>query len=316
MGCIGRLLDVIMPSIAVLLCSYNGGQFLVPQLESILRQHGVKPVIIVSDDGSIDGTQKVLDSFATRYPYVTWRRGPSQGFVRNFFSLINDASVQSEYYALADQDDYWEPNHLARAIKYLAAVPASTPALYASRTLLVNERGAVIGMSPAHMREPSFRNALINNIASGNTMVFNKAARDLLARLGAHALPVWHDWALYQVVTACGGRVFYDHHPTVQYRQHAGNAIGALWTFGSRWYRLRMLLQGRFRSWNSQNLQALEGVMGHITAENRALLNKFVAIRQCKTPWGRVFGVYCLGLYRQTRLGQIGLYIAALLNLF
>lgn len=305
-----------MPSVTVLLCTYNGGPYLATQLDSILCQQGCEPVVVVSDDGSTDGSCEMLQSYAASHPQMSWRRGPAQGFVRNFFSLINDATITGEHFALADQDDLWAPDHLARALSCLAEVPAGVPALYASRTRLIDAAGVPIGWSPRHPRPSGFHNALIQNIASGNTMVFNRAARDLLAQLGRHAMPVWHDWALYQVVTACGGRVFYDQKPTVLYRQHGGNAIGAQWTLGSRWHRLRMLLQGRFREWNTRNLNALEGVAERITPENRDLLHGFMAVRLRKTPWGRVVGLYRLGLYRQTRIGQIGLYIAAILRLF
>ncbi len=305
-----------MTCVVVLLCSYNGGCYLAEQLDSILRQNSCQPTIVISDDGSTDDTRELLENYAAGHPQMSWRPGPAQGFVCNFFSLINDTSISGEYFALADQDDLWLPDHLARALGDLETVPAGVPALYASRTRLVDTGGEPIGWSPEHARPPGFHNALIQNIASGNTMVFNRAARDLLARLGAHAMPVWHDWALYQVVTACGGHVFYDQEPTVLYRQHGGNAIGAVWTMGSRWYRLRMLLQGRFRLWNGRNLYALEGVSEHITPESRELLQRFMEVRQRKTPWGRVFGLYRLGLYRQTRIGQIGLYFAALLKLF
>lgn len=304
-----------MICVTVLLCSYNGGRYLPAQLDSILEQQGCQPAIVISDDGSTDGSLDVLQRYAASYPQVSWRMGPAQGFVRNFFSLINDADIAGEYFALADQDDLWTPDHLTRALARLADVPAGVPALYASRTRLIDAEGVEIGWSPHHAREPGFHNALIQNIASGNTMVFNRAARELLAQLGAHAMPVWHDWALYQVVTACGGQVFYDHQPTVLYRQHGGNAIGALWTMGSRWYRLRMLLKGRFRDWNTRNLEALEGVAQHVTPENQSLLQRFMAVRQRRTPWGRVLGLYQLGLYRQTSMGQFALFMAAILRL-
>lgn len=305
-----------MTSVTVLLCTYNGAAYIAQQLDSISSQSGCQPGVIISDDGSTDGSVSILEEYVLRHPQVSWRGGPAQGFVRNFFSLISDPDVKGEFFALSDQDDIWVDDHLAGAVAWLESVPGDTPALYASRTRLINDDGEVIGLSPYHPRPPSFHNALIQNIASGNTMVFNRAARDLLAQLGRHAMPVWHDWALYQVVTACGGRVFYDQNPTVLYRQHDGNAIGAQWTLSSRWYRLRILLRGRFRAWNAQNLAALEGISEHMTAESRDLLLRFMEVRQRKTPWGRVAGLYQLGLYRQTRIGQIGLYMAAILGLF
>lgn len=78
---------------------------------------------------------------------------------------------------------------------------------------------------------------------------------------------------------------------------------------------MRQLLQARFRDWNTQNLLALQGIAEHITPENRALMARFAEVRQRRTPWARVIGLYRLGLYRQTRLGQLGLYVAAFFKL-
>ena len=108
---------------------------------------------------------------------------------------------------------------------------------------------------------------------------------------------------------------FYDRQPSVLYRQHGRNAIGAQWTWRSRWQRVRLLAQGRFRAWNGQNLRALAGIETHMTPENRALLHGFVALRAMRSPWARVCALHRLSVYRQTRLGQLGLYLAAVLGL-
>lgn len=303
-----------MSFVTVLLCTCNSSSYLSIQLDSILQQ-SCSVSIIVSDDNSTDGTRETLADYAASHAQLTWRSGPAQGFARNFFSLINDSNITGEYFALADQDDRWLPQHLSRAQHALAQIPSNVPALYASRTELVDMYEHFLGRSPHHDRPPHFLNALVQNIASGNSMIFNRATRDLLVKLSACAMPPWHDWALYQVVTACGGQVFYSQEPSVLYRQHGNNAIGAQWTLASRWHRVRKLLRARFRDWNTQNLQALQGIAEHITPENRALMARFAEVRQRRTPWGRVIGLYRLGLYRQTRLGQLGLYVAAFFKL-
>lgn len=301
-------------SISVLVCAFNGEAHLTEQLDSILQQD-VAIQVHVSDDGSMDGTCALLDDYQARYPQFAWYRGPNQGFVSNFFELICSPLVDGKFFALADQDDVWLPGHLERAKRLLERVPEGRPALVASRTCLVDARLAHLALSPAHEQTPNFHNALVQNIASGNTMVFNASARALMRQMARECLPPWHDWALYQVVTACGGQVFYSQEPTVLYRQHGNNAIGAQWTLASRWHRVRKLLQARFRDWNTRNLQALEGIAEHMTPENRALMARFAEVRQRRTPWGRVIGLYRLGLYRQTRVGQLGLYVAAFLKL-
>ena len=52
-------------------------------------------------------------------------------------------------------------------------------------------------------------------------MVFNKAARDLIALIGEGSDIVSHDWWAYMVVSGCGGKVIYDPNSYIRYRQHS-----------------------------------------------------------------------------------------------
>ena len=72
--------------------------------------------------------------------------------------------------------------------------------------------GLDLGLSPFHGRPPGFRNALIQNIAGGHTMVMNRAAREILIDSGVRDAFL-HDWWTYMIVSGAGGRVFYDLHP-------------------------------------------------------------------------------------------------------
>jgi hypothetical protein len=115
--------------------------------------------------------------------------GPAEGSTANFLSLTCRADIDADYFAYADQDDVWESDKLERAVNWLKTIPEGVPALYGSRTLLVDARNQHIGYSPLFEREPNFRNALVQSIAGGNTMVFNRAARDLLRRRAKTSKP-------------------------------------------------------------------------------------------------------------------------------
>ena len=67
----------------VLLSTYNGERFLEEQLESIVAQKGVKPTIIVRDDGSTDRTREILDKWQER-GRLRWYNGPNMGPARSF----------------------------------------------------------------------------------------------------------------------------------------------------------------------------------------------------------------------------------------
>ena len=75
---------------------------------------------------------------------------------------------------------YGTKTSLQRALTWLATVPADVPALYCGRTELVSDDGRSYGFSPLFTRPIAFRNAIIQSLGGGNTMVFNKAAKRLL----------------------------------------------------------------------------------------------------------------------------------------
>ena len=76
------------------------------------------------------------------------------------------------------QDDVWLPEKLRVAIKHIAC-ESSLGQLYAygGRTTYTDENLKPIGLSPLFVFPRTFRNALIQSIAGGNTMVFNQASK-------------------------------------------------------------------------------------------------------------------------------------------
>jgi glycosyltransferase involved in cell wall biosynthesis len=230
---------------------------LADQLDSFAAQTHSHWDVWASDDGSQDDTRAILSAYEKK-----WDRnrlfvgtGPARGFAANFLSLVCNAMVKADYYAYSDQDDIWEAGKLERAIACLKGVPRDVPALYCARTRLVDAENSDIGLSPLFSRPPSFANALMQSIGGGNTMLFNNATRALLQKAGRDVDVITHDWWTYLVVSGAGGKVFYDAHPSVRYRQHDENLVGMNSSWSARLVRLRMLWHGRFRQWNDMNLE-------------------------------------------------------------
>jgi len=300
--------------VAILLCTYNGAAFIKDQINSIEEQTFSKWVLWVSDDGSDDHTLDILNQLKSRHPagQVNIIAGPRNGSTKNFQSLACNTQVSAKWYAFCDQDDIWDSNKLTRAINWLKLQSTVTPSLYCSTTTLVDEQNTTIGKSVAFKKPPSFRNALVQNIASGNTMVFNQAAMDLIRHAGLISKPVVHDWWLYLLVTGSGGNVYYDHEPTVRYRQHSANLIGAGSGLCQRLSRLLKIFRGQYKGWNDQNLDALSRNSQLLTKENQYTLDEFKTTRTEKNPVRRALRTKRLGLYRQTTLGNASLYLALL----
>ena len=234
--------------------------------------------------------------------------GPRKGSTANFLSLVNKAEIKADYYAFADQDDIWESDKLARALAWLGTVPGGVPALYCSRTRLIDHVGRHIGQSPLFAKPPSFANALVQNIGGGNTMIFNQAARDLLREAGPDVDVVIHDWWAYLVVTGCGGTVFYDPKPTVRYRQHDANLVGANDSWLVRLVRATRRLRGQSKEWNTKNIHALQGISHLLTPGNRLILEELMHAREQGLA-ARLTGVIRSGIYRQSWSGNLGLLV-------
>ncbi|WP_131782189.1 glycosyltransferase family 2 protein [Legionella gresilensis] len=298
--------------VIILMCTYNGQRYLAEQLDSIANQTHHNWELWISDDGSNDQTINIIESYQSRYAGKIYLfKGPKQGFAKNFLSLVFRADKSSDYYAYADQDDIWDLSKLERALNQLERKPRSIPALYCSRTRLINEQGQEIGFSPLFNKPSGFRNALVQNIGGGNTMVFNDAAAILIKQTKKNSFLIAHDWWTYLLVTGAGGEIIYDVYPTVNYRQHQANLIGGNKGLRARLSRIKRMFQGHLKQWIDQNIQALLPIEAILTEENRLILHQFIAARNAAFMVN-VFKVNRLGIYRQTMLGNLGLLVGSL----
>jgi glycosyltransferase involved in cell wall biosynthesis len=216
--------------VAVLLSTYNGERFLGEQLDSLRTQSFGDWVLYWRDDGSTDATPQTVAAFlATLGPGRSvvlpfdGRVGPSESFLR----LLRAAAADDcDTMAFADQDDVWLPEKLARGLAALRDVPVAMPALYCARQILVDVGLRRITVSAMVRQPPAFPAALTQNVATGCTLMLNRAAARLIASSRAPGATL-HDWWSYLLVAAAGGQLLFDATPVVLYRQHEANMVGA-----------------------------------------------------------------------------------------
>ena len=300
--------------IAMTVC--NAAANLDAQLRSIAAQDHENWTLIVSDDGSQDGSTGIAQRFAQKAGTrrVIVRQRPQYGFAEYFLTIVRDGWEPGHCLAFSDHDDVWFPDRLSRGLRALAGM-GDMPALYCSRTVITDAALRPLRLSPPRPRAPSFQNALAQNIAAGNTILANPAAARLLHEAASRKPRiVSHDWWAYQIVTGAGGTILHDDAPTVLYRQHAANQIGANDSARARMRRIGMILSGVYRRWNDINLAALASAADLLTADNRVLVERFAAIRSRTRGLRSMTALRKLRLYRQTRASTAALYIAALFN--
>lgn len=306
------------PTVHILLATYNGEQFLADQLDSIARQTHSAWTLTISDDGSTDNTLALVSEFAARITQpLTVLQGPRQkSSTLNFCHLIQNAPAAEalDLYAFCDQDDVWLDNKLERAVEWHAQQQSHAVRLYCSRTQFVDEQLKPIGLSPGIQRPPSFGNALVQNIASGNTMVMSHDV--LLAQKKVkpeHS--VWHDWTTYLVATALGGKVWFDVQPSLLYRQHGGNVIGSNNGLRAQIKRLHPLFQGRFKQWTDANMATVSDLGQATTKTAQEIHQKFAQLREHKYAWKRISNLRETEIYRQTKMSNFTLGLAIILGL-
>ena len=98
--------------VSIALATYNGERFLREQLDSLLSQTYVNFEIVITDDGSTDGTCEILNEYAMADKRISWKRNTrARGFINNFTEAI--LLCKGDILFLCDQDDIWLPEKIS-----------------------------------------------------------------------------------------------------------------------------------------------------------------------------------------------------------
>ena len=211
--------------VAIVLSTYNSNtDYLAQQIDSLLAQT-CKPFITIRDDGSSDSdTLNYLHDLNEKFgSSVQIIYGRNKGFVASFMDALRAASPH-DYYAFSDQDDYWEPNKLQRAVDLLDqsnAYSSETPFLYYGQFVSCDNELKPIDVPQNRSIDQTFENALAEASIPGMVMVFNAAMRKALLRANPQHL-AGHDWFAAMIATGFG-KTIRDDAVVLRYRRHQGN---------------------------------------------------------------------------------------------
>lgn len=261
-----------MHNVAVLMSTYNGGRYIREQIDSILNQKGVRVTLVVRDDGSEDDTLNILEEYKAK-GLLSFYTGSNLGPQRSFMHLLQHAP-QCEYYAFADQDDYWMEDKLYAAVKNLEN-RGDEPALYFGQTQLTD---ADLNPKPSVIINPilTFGESLIYKFIGGCTMVLNHQLRQKIGSKTPNVMPM-HDIWIYSIAQAIGAYIYFDKTPHILYRQHTSNTVGQGQGFVYEWKaRLHRFMSHR----DERYIQAKELACCYsdvITPCNRQTLDLFLS---------------------------------------
>lgn len=224
-----------VPSIAILMATYNGERFVSQQLDSILSQTSSQWHLYLHDDGSTDNTPSILRTYAEKYPrqLTLFSYSPQGGAFRNFMSMLE--RVDAPYYMFCDQDDVWHTDKIERSVCAMSQAEnlhaERRPVIIHTDLRVVDEEGRTLADSfwkEAGMHPDMFHNFAqrITNVVTGCTMLFNQTAKEAALSRTPEGFPLHDEW-----VTICtcaeGGTVVPLFEQLIDYRQHTANTLGA-----------------------------------------------------------------------------------------
>lgn len=112
---------------------------------------------------------------------------------------------------------------------------------------------------------------------------------------------------------ALAEKFFFDHNPSVRYRQHPNNLWGMNTSLRAQIIRVIELLSGRFKNWNNSHIAALNPLKGLLSPKNLEIFVHFSSARK-KSLIPRLIGLKKSGVYRQSLINNLGFLLAAVLG--
>lgn len=270
--------------VLILLSTYNGEQYLAEQLDSLLSQTYKAIDIAIRNDGSTDNTLSILSEYQKKNPRITVMNEENVGCARSFWNLLMYAKEKKDdytWFAFCDQDDYWMEDKVAVAVNHLEQAEATGPCLYCSNLTYTDEKLNTLGLKRKYLPQTDNKaKALVESFSTGCTMVFNKALLEQatassIENLHLHDLWVFHTCMFF-------GKIIYDPHPHILYRQHGNNEIGSKTTLSqqlhSKQKSIKTLRHQHVRETEAREL--LQAYGPQLSEEDRFLISFVATYRQ------------------------------------
>lgn len=254
----------------ILLSTHNGEHYLSEQLDSILAQSYTDWRLTIRDDGSTDRTLEIINTYAKSHPdriYLLKDQLGCVGAPQSYSQLLQQSTAP--YIAFCDQDDSWISEKLAIQMSKMLEeenktgkdfpLLINTDLMVTANTLDIVSKSFWLYQNINPVKMSSLRNLLVQNHITGCTCLMNRALVNDALPISKDA--IIHDWWI-ALIAAAKGKIISISTPTVLYRQHDQNTIGA-----KKWciaYIVRELLKGSTRYFDSYK---------RTRAQAKALLN-------------------------------------------
>lgn len=219
-----------MKTISIALCTYNGEKYLTEQLQSLFDQTLKPNEIVISDDGSKDGTLEIIAQFQGKnlIPIRLLTHEKNLGVYKNFIYCIEQC--EGEIVFTCDQDDYWMPDKLEKHMRVHENEVIDL--VYSNAEVVLNtldnilyplwEKDSILNLEKG---KSSFNSLVVKGQSiAGCCMSFKKSFFEKILPVPDQ---VYHDdWI---ATSAClAGKIVGIPEPLIKYRQHGGNVVGTV----------------------------------------------------------------------------------------
>jgi len=211
-----------MNTVSIALTTYNGEKYLGELLNSLLSQTYPIMEIVVSDDGSSDGTLSVLGEYSARDSRIRLLSAHSNlGYVKNFELCFTHC--KGEFIAPCDQDDVWLPQKVERLVHSIGDNLLIVSDAEITNANLKPSGKRLSELFPvAKQKRIDFRALAVDNQFPGCTMLVRRSLVDAAVPFPPE---IPHDWWIV-LNSVDANRAIYLPEALTMYRQHGENAIG------------------------------------------------------------------------------------------
>ncbi|WP_374968443.1 glycosyltransferase [Terrabacter sp. BE26] len=203
---------------SVVLCCYNGADFIAEQVRTILASMRRCDELIISDDGSEDATVAIIKDLATEDDRITLINGPRRGVIANFGHVLARASGDVVF--LADQDDIWDSHKISRVLRVFETFPDVMGVVHDVR--VVDRR--LQELAPSYFALRGSGPGLLKNFYKNSYLGMATAFRSTLL---PHVLPIPRRVTMHDVWIGLNvevfGRGYFESEVLASYRRHGAN---------------------------------------------------------------------------------------------
>ncbi len=284
-------------TVAICLATYNGERFLRDQLNSILAQTYTKWILFIRDDGSIDTTPSILAEYQENHPEKiviiddeTLVGGSAE---RNFLAILSHVSKQNmfSYFMFCDQDDVWMSDKIEVSLQKMLDTEnefPQTPILVHTDLMVTDKNLQILGKSFLKYRslKPDvidLNHLLIQNNVTGCTMLWNKQLNQYIDCSDTKI--VMHDWWI-ALIACCFGKIVCVKQPTIFYRQHEKNVVGATKTNSVGFVLKKLAGHVNVKETLAQTITQAENFFckykGILSSEQQVVIHTFFSIKDKK----------------------------------